>query len=72
MITHRRNSETIKSDSVENPIIHLALVVCGAVDRIYKLFPLIKSAILLSESPIYFHFVVDDLARENMEKFVRN
>lgn len=74
MTLHRKESgstNSINLPSTDKNTIHLAIVVCGAVDRIFKLYPLIKSAIFLSESPIHFHFVVEDLPKQNIEKFVR-
>lgn len=74
MTLHRKDSDSTNSyniQSTDKNTIHLAIVVCGAVDRIFKLFPLIKSAIFLSESPIHFHFVVEDLPKQNIEKYVR-
>lgn len=74
MTLHRKDSDSTNSNNIQSTdknTIHLAIVVCGAVDRIFKLFPLIKSAIFLSESPIHFHFVVEDLPKQNIEKFVR-
>jgi hypothetical protein len=75
MTLHRKESDSTSSNNLQSTdenTIHLAIVVCGAVDRIFKLYPLIKSAIFLSESPIHFHFVVEDLPKQNIEKFVRD
>ena len=51
--------------------IHLASVVCGSKINVLKMIPLIKSAILMSQSNLTFHLFVEDETKEELQKTVK-
>ena len=78
-LRHKRSSEFLysafmsNSSSGENDTnspIEIALVVCGDKERARKAFPLIKSAIIYSDSMLNIHLFTDSEPREELQNLV--
>lgn len=51
--------------------IHIASILCGNVDKIREIAPLLTSAILLSESRLVFHFITDANLELELRRIVK-
>ena len=60
-----------QSDNSKYETIHLASVVCGSKTNVLKMLPLIKSAILMSQSKLNFHLFVENETKAELEKTVK-
>ena len=79
-ISHRKADAKVysapmsKSSSGEkdsnSSTIEIALVICGDKERVRKALPIIKSAILFSESMLNIHLFTDFAPREELQNIV--
>ena len=63
-----KKSSSLKLKSNER--IHIALAFCGQLDRVYKFKTVLQSTILMSESEIEFHLIVEDMLKLETEILV--
>lgn len=61
---------TERTKSLEVRPIHIACIVCGKADQALAFRKLLNSAILLSESPLRFHLVVESETKNNISQMV--
>ena len=63
-------SNSSKLENEPNSTIEIALVVCGDKERAQKALPLIKTAIIYSDSMLNIHLFTDSEPREELQNIV--